>query len=191
MENLAGLSHARVDEAVGRELKRSLIEAVAVPRSAGEVAYSVEGKLGTLRLHRCWYYWRVRGLVPLSLAKELYADPVGVTDIRVNHHCGCPDPREQVVWFAPCGKRVLDRDEERDALRYAAMDPAATAMSDIGKRVLAENLFADDPALYPGARGYVEGYDIDSELGLRIFADGARRYGLAGAEPAAVDNTRK
>lgn len=42
------------------------------------------GKLGeNFTFERCWYYWRVRGDVPILAAREMYADSVGGWDVRV------------------------------------------------------------------------------------------------------------
>jgi hypothetical protein len=45
---------------------------------------------------RAWYYWIVTGFVPLHVAEELYADPIGKKDVRVSGHCGCPAPKEWI-----------------------------------------------------------------------------------------------
>jgi hypothetical protein len=43
-------------------------------------------------------------------------------------------------------------------------------------------LFADVPRDYPDAQGYIEGYHIDSLLGLQLFAEACARHGLDGAD---------
>lgn len=92
MLNLAGRGNC--DEVIRRELTRARIPVVEVARVNREVAYSVMGKLGNLEFTRAWSYWVVSGPVPLNVALELYADPVGVTDIRVAGHAGCPSPAD-------------------------------------------------------------------------------------------------
>jgi hypothetical protein len=42
---------------------------------------------------RRWYYWSVKGKVPLEVAQEMYANPIGRKDVRVAGHCGCPEPK--------------------------------------------------------------------------------------------------
>ena len=44
--------------------------------------------------YRNWYYYVVSGYVPMEAAIELYEHPIGKKDVRVEGHCGCPDPRE-------------------------------------------------------------------------------------------------
>ena len=45
-------------------------------------------------LSRNWYYYVAVGYVPMEAAVELYEHPIGRKDVRVEGHCGCPDPRE-------------------------------------------------------------------------------------------------
>ena len=60
-----------------------------------EVPYHIIGNLGDGKFifKRAWYYWMVRGNVPLKIAKKLYEDPIGRRDVRVAGHCGCPPPK--------------------------------------------------------------------------------------------------
>lgn len=90
MQNLAG--NAGCDEVIARELARCGIEAISVELTHTEVPYRIIGKLGDFTFKRCWYYWAVKGKVPLVVAKDLYADPVGRTDIRADGHCGALPP---------------------------------------------------------------------------------------------------
>ncbi len=92
MQNLAGDENC--DEFIARELSRSRINAVQGKRSCREVPASITGKLGPFTFTRAWYYWMVSGPTPLAVAKELYADPVGRADVRVEGHCGCPAPEK-------------------------------------------------------------------------------------------------
>jgi hypothetical protein len=54
----------------------------------------MDDDVASFRFRRAWYYWMVSGYVPLNVAMEMYADPVGKKDIRVDGHCGCPSPDE-------------------------------------------------------------------------------------------------
>jgi hypothetical protein len=135
MMNLAGLPNP--DPVIERELTRCRIEVVRGETSKGEVATSLTGRLGPFTFRRAWYYWIVSGRVPLAVADELYADPVGVTDVRVGGDCGCPDPRDYTMRFV------------------------------------------DDVTQ---GHGSIETYHIDSEVGLRLFADAIRRHGLDKSE---------
>jgi hypothetical protein len=101
MRNLAGSTEA--DDYIRRELERSRVSAVEVECGSGEVPYSVIGRLGAFVFTRGWSYWVVTGPVPLIVAEELHADPVGCTDIRAEGHCGCPPPAEWVSLIRPGG----------------------------------------------------------------------------------------
>lgn len=165
MKNLAGV--ATCDEDIRRELARSYIDAVDVEEGNTEVPYSVIGKLGDMTLRRAWYYWAVKCRVPLEIAKALYADPVGRTDIRVAGHCGCPTPEESAEWFAPDGAQLIKRSSDCNPNLVETLERA-------GYRVV------DDPA--SEGEPFVTSYHIDSEVGLRVFADMVRRHGLAPME---------
>ena len=177
MQNIAGLPAARIEEVTRSELARARIAATDVlppaPTHAG-----VGGRLGHLALRRGWRYWIVEGLVPLAVAEAIYADPAARTDVRTAGHAAGPPPREWAVWLDPDGRRVLPRSEEAELLRSAAGDNKPFA--DIATAVIAESVFADDPAAHPEVMGYVDGYHIDSELGLRVFADALYAAGLVG-----------
>ncbi len=95
MKNLAGDKDC--DGPIELELIRCGIEVVRDQPRDGEVPSSLRGALGKFSFRRAWYYWMVNGKVPLAMANELYEDPVGRTDIRVNGHCGCPAPGEPGV----------------------------------------------------------------------------------------------
>ena len=124
MRNLAGDSEC--DVFVEHELKRARIpiERVDLPRNS-EVPYRIIGRLGGITFQRAWTYWVAKGPVSIETARRLYDDPVGRTDIRVDGHCGCPEP--VLPWT-----EVIDGHE------------------------------------------FVTTYHIDSEVGLRIFADAVR-----------------
>jgi hypothetical protein len=178
MINLAG--HADPDPIVERELVRCRIEAVRGERSKGEVGTSITGRLGAgFTFKRAWRYWVASGPVPLDVADELYADPVGREDVRVAGHCGCPAPRDHgVTWYGGDGVRLLETGEREELLRYLAS--GSQGMKESAARMLDDCRFVDDPAAV--GRGFVELYHIDSEVGLRLFADTIRRHGLDGRE---------
>lgn len=75
MKNLAGESYAC--EAMEEELKEAGIPVVPGNNNDPEVRASVHGEIGSFKFYRHWYYWGVSGLVPLDVAQELYADPLG------------------------------------------------------------------------------------------------------------------
>lgn len=169
MKNLAGNKECDVD--IERELTRCGIEIVRDQPREGEVPSSLRGTLGSLTFSRAWYYWMVRGSVPLAIAKELYADPVGRTDIRVNGHCGCPAPGGEdggyATWRDPeTMKQLVTHDEWNDLQRRTEELPSL-------KPYLDESQPSDDPTT---GEAFIEGYHIDSEVGLRLFADILKKH---------------
>jgi hypothetical protein len=93
MKNLAGNNNC--DTFIKKELKLAGVPVVHVYfEHPHEVPFTVIGKLGDFTFRRAWYYWVVNGPVPMSVAIELYNNPIGRKDIRVDGHCGCPAPDE-------------------------------------------------------------------------------------------------
>lgn len=165
MKNLAGVAECDTD--IKRELSRSYIDAADIEKSNTEVPYSVIGKLGDMTFRRGWSYWVVDCRLPLEIARALYADPVGKTDIRVAGHCGCPSPEEGAEWFSPEGVRLLKRSQDSTPGFIETIERA-------GLRVV------DDPASEGAA--FITSYHIDTEVGLRVFADTLRRHGFVPME---------
>lgn len=56
---------------------------------------------------RCWRYWSVRGYVPLTVAKEIYANPVGKKSVRAGCHASGPEPETQVKRMYVAGLDVV------------------------------------------------------------------------------------
>ena len=105
MKNLAGVQDC--DKYIREELERADIEVVEVPKSEGEVPFTLEGRIGDIRLYRAWYYWVAIGKVPLGVAIDLYAHPEGKISVRVDGSCGCPDPSESPSWFSNATHKQL------------------------------------------------------------------------------------
>jgi len=171
MKNLAGNKDCDVN--IERELTRCGIEIVRDQPREGEVPSSLRGKLGSFTFFRAWYYWVVSGSVPLAVAKELYADPVGREDVRVNGHCGCPAPGVEgggyAVWRDPVTKKRLVTQEAWSELQQQVEEhPTLGEYAD-------EFQPSDDPTT---GEGFIEGYHIDSEVGLRLFADTLKKHNL-------------
>ena len=101
MKNLAGRIDCDID--ILEELYLAGVEIVEhdVPLRQ-EVPAQLTGSNGQFEFTRCWYYWVVRGPVPLEVANDMYRHPRGARDIRVAGHCGCPPPdkwaRDEHVW---------------------------------------------------------------------------------------------
>jgi hypothetical protein len=132
----------------------------------------VDGYYSELRgftFHKAYQrgYWRIHGAMPMEIAKQLYADPVGKTDIRVAGHCCCPPPDEKpwFSWITPEGKTVMAVEEHQE---YASMVERHPDM----KESFLKYVPSDDPASIASA--FVMSYHIDTELGLRIFVDAVK-----------------
>jgi hypothetical protein len=163
VKNLAGRPTEEIDRETRRELGRCGITVVeGNPLDHPEVKTQIRGTLGDLRFTRCWYYWSVKGRVPLEVAKQLYADPVGHEDIRVDGHCGCPPPQEPwISYFDPEGKMLI-AESTRHNWEATFGEKLEQVLKESNKR------FSADPR-HEG-KAFVTCYHIDSELGLYIFA---------------------
>jgi len=158
MRNLAG--HPDATMHAREELILAGIEVVSVVLQ-GEVQAAVEGRLGPYTFRRAWYYWVMRGAVPLELAERMYQDPTGRRDVPVAGHCGCPPPAEWVTYLTEDGEKVFQGETGR-----------RRATSGILERVTdrwGEHLVAPTPASVPGVRPFVTSYHIDSQEGLNLF----------------------
>lgn len=113
---------------------------------------------------RAWTYWMVSCRVPLEMAKRIYEHPVGRTDIRVGGHCGCVAPEYPFVeWRCPMnGRKYATMKDREDIEKFKENHP------EMYTKFLLEHEFHDDPETV-GARGTVDSYHIDSELGLYVF----------------------
>lgn len=160
MKNLAGIPEA--DQYILEELQRARIPYFNVETGNTEVPYTIIGRLGKFEFRRAWTYWVVQGPLPIYLAERIYADPVGKTDIRVNGDAGCSPPESWAKWLTPDGKEVLPVEEEAEFDRHETLKARKGAY-----------LFSGDPASL-GAKQLVTSYHIDTEVGLRIFADTIR-----------------
>ena len=117
------------------------------------------------------YYWIVNGPVPLSVAEQIYADPAAPL-IRVTGHVGAPAPVDPwITWrFYDGTKRATLADE-------AEFDRLITAEL-LTQEHKTKYTFTDDPEKIAKARGFIESYHIDSDLGLRVFVDYLRQNNL-------------
>jgi hypothetical protein len=94
MRNLAGVSDC--DEYIRSELRRACIDIHTVQKGNTEVPYTLIGKLGEFEFKRAWYYWVVKGPVPLEVAKELYEHPEGRATVRSGGDCAKRPPETWV-----------------------------------------------------------------------------------------------
>jgi hypothetical protein len=168
--NLAGRPDA--EYIVHQELERCGIPVIEEDHTRNEVSVKIAGKLGDFHFERAWYYWIVSGKVPLKIAKEIYDNPIGKTDIRAGGDCGCEEPTEDnyfVNSYDKDGKLLLDRRPEEDEMwdKIIEKDPE---LGEKTRRV-------DDKIKYTD-KIFVENYDIDSELGLYIFVETLKKHNL-------------
>jgi hypothetical protein len=171
MENLAG--DLSCDSAIRKELKEAGITVVDVGPSNREVPYTVEGRLGSFKFWRAWYYWVVEGYVPLEVAKTMYANPVGKKDVRVDGHCGCPDP---VYW---AGLSQKEYDKYKVYLDKETVPPEWQSMFE-GHKTIAEiqELFVKTMETLDFKTSHIRCYHIDSQEGLNLFAATIRKNDL-------------
>jgi hypothetical protein len=178
MKNLAGDKNC--DDEIYRELQAARIPIVVGERSKSEVAAMLWGKLGPIAFTRAWYYWVADGPVPIEIARALYADPIGKIDVRSGGHCGCPSPDEYgAVYYDADGKRLYS---DPDGSERRKLDEL------IAKGLIESNpLYRCVPDRKTAAtRIVVDCYHLDSEAGLRLFADAVR--GLSGDHPEKKDS---
>lgn len=168
MKNLAGVQEC--DRYMRHELERARIEVVEeTERCPGEVPYSITGKLKGWTFRRAWYYWIAQGQLPLDVAQELWADPVGRSDVRAGGYAGGTAPETQAAYFDADGTRLIHDPTGKEAYLFADFIERGVLPADVlkGKRCV-----PDAPAV--ATRIVVESYHIDSEVGLRLFADTLR-----------------
>lgn len=172
MKNLAG--EIECDRQMGLELGYAgipVVEATAYELRHSEVPFTVAGQLGPYRFRRAWYYWVVTGPVPLKIAIELYRDPVGRRDVRVVGHCACPPPEDPWLVYRRSldGKQLVTREVWKQFEKFTIVD-----LTKVRDKTYEQ---CDDPKTEGEA--YVESYHIDSEEGLKLFAQTVKRAGLA------------
>lgn len=166
MINLVG--NKDCDRHIKLELERARIPIERALGCRNEVPYSVIGQLGGITFKRAWTYWDAEGLVPLETAEELYSDPVGRTDIRVSGLAGAPAPLEWVEWRTPDGTEVWPTAKEAEHRAVVERFPLVIPV---------DCLYSDNPEEL-GAKGFISNYHIDTEVGLRVFADTLRAHSL-------------
>lgn len=160
MENLA--RNPTCDMFIERELRDAGIRLVRGNRQEGEVPATISGALGAFTFTRAWYYWIVEGKMPLDVAKELYEDPVGKTDVRVAGHGGCPPPEDPWIRWEDSKEREIYPLSSKPK-NYPESEPGYEA-------------FFEDPSKI--GKGYITLYHIDTEEGLKLFAETIRQHQL-------------
>lgn len=167
MKNLAGVTDC--DRYIERELTRCRIDLVHVECSTQEVAASIRGKLGAFTFVRAWYYWMVEGPLPLTVARQLYADPVGVTDVRASGDCACRPPDLWATHYAEDGRVLVPSQGGKQEESWKHMIEKGF----VSQEQKDKYHFVDDPAAV-AVKSCVTHYHVDSELGLYLLAEAIR-----------------
>ncbi len=163
MLNLAG--DFKCDNQIRDELSQAGIQVLELgSRLKSEVPTSVIGVLvgnGSIsfKFTRAWSYWIVSGDVPLNVAEELYADPIGHQYVRVAGHAGCPPPED---WVMPVSPTLSQQMREKGIRSIPFLE--LVAMCRRGEL---------DATLC------VQSYHIDRQEGLNLFAATIKKHGLA------------
>jgi hypothetical protein len=175
--NLAGVDPAVTDARIRGELQAAGIEVVEHEALLDhpEVHTHCAGKLGGFAFQRNWYYWVVRGRVPLAVAEKLYADPVGKKTVRVAGHCGCPPPEKWTNRYMPDGREVVPTSQKAEIDHFVERLREKGRVAEAAE-VLAGIYFSDDPK---AGEPFVESYHIDSQEGLNLFVRVLRAEGVA------------
>jgi hypothetical protein len=173
LENLKGKRNR--DKRIELELSRCRIPIERVEEQLDPITYKIIGKLpGPFLFMRTPGSWLVKGPMPLEIAEELYADPIGRDDIRTESGPGeNPPPHTQSHWLFPCTDYKQLSPEQLNAVVETLV------MYDAGFFPVGwHGIDSDHPELL-GARQYVLNYYIRTEVGLRLFVDTLFKHQLA------------
>lgn len=170
--NLAKVPADRSDREIEKELLQAGITPVrhTVLVDHPEVFTHLTGRLetqwGPFRFHRNWYYWAVDNIrVPLPLAEQMYADPIGKQDVRCGGHCSCLPPAQMSTRFTFDGKEIVPTAQKAELEHWADRLHACGHLEDAA-RLVSGLMFSDDPN---AGTAFVRSYHIDSQAGLDLF----------------------
>lgn len=179
MENLAG--NKNCDPQILKELTEAEVDVVQLSTPLqSEVPASIIGQLPDFQFHRAWYYWVVKGKVPLNVAKELYDDPNGREDVRVAGHCGCPPPEEWAEHFDHDGKRLYPLEAEEDLITWENAtegNETMEEMEEIVREARTTTRYVENP-IEEAVKSIVSSYHIDTQEGLNFFVTTLRKHGV-------------
>lgn len=181
--NLAGKKPEDTDRYIAQELEVAgipyRVKAEVDPHP--EVHTRIVADLPGFTLVRCWYYWAVRGNVPLKVAVVLNdAAPWRQKEIRVDGHCGCPNPIEgrgvpRGIVEARLGMQYI---ETWAADQFNALKPGET-MTLEHKEIRDNGIFDKTSVLTRGNEPlpwFVELYHVDTQRGLCCLIQALRRH---------------
>ena len=153
MENLARAEYdLDADKKVKEELQIAGIPVVRVGLINNEVKTYYIGILNGFVFIRAWYYWIVKGNMPLENAQYLY-DNYKDLDIRAAGHAGNPPPKE---W---------SKNKDYDKL----IKPYVNKL--LNKEISAEELDKIGKDIISQGEQVIDIYHIDTQLGLCKFAE--------------------
>ena len=110
--------------------------------------------------------------MPLDIARKLYADPIGVTDIRVGGDCGCPAPEGHcITWINSVTLKQVHRRFDDKGENQEEAWAIACKKYDFLAGEGAKHEWAEDPSAVPGVQGFIMDYHVDTGEGLRLLAD--------------------
>ena len=157
------------DQFILYELKKAGIRPEFLKKTSNnEVPYNIIGKLSCFEFHRAWYYWIVRGPMPLEVAKLMYNTEIGKKDIRVDGHCGCPAPEDPwLKYFDEDGHHLFNKKEIEDFPNDNRMVVALLKQKYIQ--------WVSDRTI---GKPYVTCYHIDSQEGLNLFVEFVKKYNV-------------
>jgi hypothetical protein len=176
MQNLAG--NTDCDKYITAELDTAHIEYERLPEATTqEVPSAIVGRLGPFTLTRAWYYWVVKGPMPLTVARVMYEHPIGRRDVRA----GGDTTRSPDQWAAHYDADGVLLESDPDGSKAVQTSALCERMPDLRPLVTWRSV---PDAAAVAASSFVESYHIDSAEGLRLFADTVRLAWLAPPHPA-------
>ena len=121
-------------------------------------------------------YWIAKGYIPKPVADEIYADPLGKMDVRLDGHCCCVSPDDDggiwIKYFDEEGNVLVPDNQEKDYMYWANKE------DNTGKHFRDKlQIMKFVPDVRVGI-GFANFYHIDSVAGLRLYADTIRKYSL-------------
>lgn len=160
MDNLARSKYdPEADKKVKEELLIANIPVLELGVMDKEVKTKYIGILNGFVFQRAWYYWVVKGNMPLNFAEQLYEKYKGL-NIRVAGHCGNPAPEE---WA--CNK-------DYDKLSKPYVDKF------LNDEISMEELNKISKDLWKQGEQVINMYHVDTQLGLCKLAEMIRENNI-------------
>lgn len=160
MINLAG--NIKCDKTIKEELRTAGIPYIElIGRLDSEVPASVIGYFNGFLFQRAWYYWIVKGYMPLEYANELY-DKYKELNIRVSGEDGIIEPSQRSE------SREYEKECKKLANKYLKKE---ISLDEVNRR-------ADK--IKKQGKQFVTSYHIDTQEGLLRFAEIIKKYNIIG-----------